>query len=67
MKWIDISDKLPRSCDDILFTDGKKIYKGWLETHEFGEDLVFFNDTYRLAAIWPENITHWMELPKLPT
>jgi hypothetical protein len=70
MKWINLEDKKPKPCVDILFTDGKKIYKGWLETYEPGEDLYFF--TYEKESrnsyfhIFMEGITHWMELPKLP-
>lgn len=68
MKWIKVEDQMPRAAEDILFTDGKEIYKGILETYEFGEDPVFFNeaDNWRDDS-WPEDITHWMPLPKLPT
>lgn len=63
-KWIEVEKKKPSCCDEILFTDGKKIYFGWLETYEFGEELSFYN---AYESEWPENITHWMELPKPPT
>lgn len=66
-KWIKVEDKLPRCCDDILFTDGKKIYKGWLETYEPLEEPSFYNDASgRRAEHWPEEVTHWMALPRLP-
>jgi hypothetical protein len=68
MKWIKVGILAPRPGDDILFTDGKQVFKGWLETHEFGEDLVFCNDSCQLQSdLWPENITHWRPLPELPT
>jgi hypothetical protein len=65
--WIKVQDKLPRFCVDILFTDGKKIYKGWLETYEPLEEPLFYNDTSRRSEEhWPEGISHWMALPPLP-
>ncbi len=67
MKWIKVDHKPPKFCDDILFTDGKKIYKGWLETYEAGEDLSFYNDASGIRANhWPEGVTHWIALLKLP-
>jgi hypothetical protein len=67
MNWIKVQDKWPKCCEDILFTDGKKVYKGWLEAYELGEDALFYNDAFgRLAENWPEHITHWMPLPNPP-
>lgn len=68
MKWIKVEDKRPKPCEDILFTDGEKVYKGWLETHEFGENAVFYNDTHDVLNVehWPEEVTHWMPLPDVP-
>lgn len=66
MKWINLEDKSPQSCEDILFTDGKEIYKGWLETYEPEEELCFYNEKAGFCDHWPENITHWMSLPKPP-
>ena len=67
MTWISIEKTLPKCCEDILFTDGRNIYKGWLETYEPLEEPLFYNtDDRRNADRWPENITHWKELPKLP-
>jgi hypothetical protein len=65
MKWINLHILTPRAAVNILFTDGKNVYKGWLETHEFGEDLVFYNEASETDC-WPENITHWCPLPELP-
>lgn len=70
MKWISVEIKKRSPAIDILFTDGKKIYQGWLEGHNFGDDLVFYNDCCNSALCdhWPENITHWVyyELPEPP-
>ena len=67
MKWTSVDKELPKPAKDILFTDGKEIYKGWLETHTFGEDLLFCNDQSGIfSENWPENVTHWMPLPKPP-
>jgi hypothetical protein len=67
MEWIEMEKQKPNPCIDILFTDGKEIYKGWLETYEECEDLSFCSMRASLLHdAWPENITHWMPLPKLP-
>jgi len=66
MKWKDVKEKRPKACEDILFTDGEKVYKGWLETWEIEEELMFYNvqGSNNDQPYWPENITHWMPLPK---
>lgn len=65
--WIPVEERWPAICTDILFTDGSKIYKGWLECYEPLEDPVFFNDEWgRTTESWPDNVTHWMPLPELP-
>jgi hypothetical protein len=67
MEWIKLEDSLPRCCDDVLFTDGKQVYRGWLETHEPLEDPLFYNQSCEVRAEhWPENVTHWMPLPEPP-
>ncbi len=67
MKWMPIELEKPRFGDEILFTDGKEVYKGWMEGNQFGEDLVFYNDTSQMRKDhWPEDVTHWMHLPRLP-
>lgn len=65
MKWISIDKQKPRVAENILFTDGKEVYAGWLETYEPLEDLVFYN-TLSSHDHWPENITHWMLFPFPP-
>ena len=66
-KWIKVEDRQAPPCKDILFTDGKKVYKGWQETYEPFEDVSFYNDQSGMRADhWPEGITHWMHLPELP-
>lgn len=66
-EWIKVEDQRPKTCVDILFTDGKEIYKGWLETYELEEDPLFYSNKSGFSEHWPENITHWMKLPKLPS
>jgi len=68
MSWIKIEDKLPKAAQEILFTDGKTIYKGWLETTEPLEDLMFYNESWNARGddSWPANISHWKKLPSLP-
>ena len=68
MKWIKVADQDPPLCVDILFTDGQRIFKGWVETMMEEEGLMFFNDVYsRDCDHWPDDITHWMSLPELPS
>ncbi len=63
MKWKKIVREEVPVFDTILFTDGKQVFCGFLETVRPEEDLSFFEFDYRS---WPENITHWMPLPKPP-
>ena len=63
MKWIDIENDRPKSCEDVLFSDGKHVYYGWLETHEFGEELVFYDVVNKE---WPEHVFCWASIPKPP-
>ncbi len=67
MDWISVESVKPKPCVDILFTDGKEIYKGWLETYEDSEELCFCatRESF-IHDLWPENITHWMPMPELP-
>jgi hypothetical protein len=65
MKWISLDDKKPRCCMDILFTDGKKVYYGWLETYFPLEELSFASASCRPIS-FPEGVTHWMPMPKPP-
>lgn len=67
MKWINLEDERPKPCVDILFSDGKKVYAGWLENYEPCEELCFVD---RIGAnrfdTFPEDIEWWMYLPKPP-
>lgn len=66
-KWINAQDELPKICEDILFTDGKDIWKGWVELYDKLEGHVFYADhSSRDKSNWPDNVTHWMPLPELP-
>lgn len=67
MRWkkIDPEDPstFPVRFQDVIFTDGEKVYCGWRETEE-EETLEFMNCIPPLK--WPENVTHWMAFPELP-
>lgn len=66
-RWIAMEIEWPSICEDILYTDGKKIYYGWLETHEPLEEPCFIAKTFgRREDSNPEGVTHWMRLPPLP-
>lgn len=66
--WIPASEKPAISeewpCSkDILFTDGKDIYLGYLsDLSEIGEDFSWLSSNgYEI-----DDVTHWMPLPELP-
>ena len=65
MKWISLEDKIPRCCEDILFTEGKRIYIGWLETYEPLEDLCFTRAVHpgSRECGWIDGITHYESTP----
>lgn len=63
MNWISVNKKLPVICHTIMFTDGKEVFCGWLETYLDNEDQLYYDSVGRG---WPENVTHWMNLPKPP-
>ncbi len=68
MKWISLEEKKPKVAREILFTDGVDVFYGWLESYEFGEELMFYSSGSEgdSCSSWPEDITHWMEIPKPP-
>ena len=67
MEWISTKDRMPEENEDILFTEGKDIYRGYWTTflgkafHQTPPEDQYFGDDFSL-----EQITHWMPLPKLP-
>lgn len=71
-KWIYTEKGLPPCCQTVLFTNGEKVFFGWLETYEFGEDIIFYavadEDGKGGFSVdsWPENVIAWMHLPKAP-
>lgn len=74
MRWnkLDHLDKKtwPKCCWDILFTDGKKVWAGWLETWEESEDLVFYTPFMEPGTRYGqtiENVTHWADWPLPPS
>lgn len=64
MKWISLENEKPDSCVEIIFTDGKKVYFGWLETYEPLEELNFLDACDRYVTI--EGVSHWMKKPSVP-
>lgn len=66
-RWIKVKDKKPHCCEDVLLTDGKTIFLGWLETVFEEEDPLWCAKTSSFREEqWPRDITHWMKLPKPP-
>lgn len=68
MKWVKILKEnpqtKPRTCDDILFTNGEDVWAGWLETWEDHEDPSFYDC---IGKSWPENVSHWAMWPLAPS
>jgi len=72
-KWISLDEKKPKTCETIIFSNGENIFTGWLETHDFGEELIFYafadvrgKTEYKLETYWPDDVQWWMPFPKLP-
>lgn len=65
INWIFLPDR-PRPLTDILFTDGKKVYAGWLETLIPEEGPVFYCP-FDMKGAWPEGIFAWAYFPNPPS
>lgn len=66
MKWISIKEKTPEDYENILFTNGKRVFLGFrvcLEDGDDGRDDFYYYSNERNY----DGITHWMPLPELPT
>lgn len=66
MKWKKIKSKEdapPPMHDVLLYADGK-ILKGWNESVQPEEDPSYCSCEDGLLT--PEEVTHWMKLPKAP-
>ncbi len=66
MEWIDVKekDKLPEDLENILFTDGVHVYKGYRMTSSISE--VDFDYWYSVTDSSVLDVSHWMPLPKPP-
>lgn len=60
--WVSVKDKLPEDLENILFTDGKDVYKGHISKSYLEEDHYW----YSVADHAVEGVKHWMPLPKPP-
>lgn len=61
MKWSSLDKEKPRCAEEIIFSDGKESYFGWLETYAEFEELSFYDC---ISRNWPEGIIEWMYKPK---
>lgn len=67
MKWISVKerDRLPESLAEVIFSDGKGIYKGYrFSAHVTCDDEV--EHWYSITETRIDEVTHWMPLPELP-
>lgn len=67
MSWTSVKekDKLPESLDEIIFTDGKGIYKGYRYAAYVNSNQEV-ERWYSITDTRIEDVTHWMPLPELP-
>ena len=64
MNWISVEDRLPESLEDVLFTEGEGVYKGYRLVSSISE--VDWDYWYSVTETRIEDVTHWMPLPELP-
>ena len=66
MNWISVEDKdkLPEELDEILFTEGQGVYKGYRIEYDLGEER--WNAWFSVSDNKIDDVTHWMPLPELP-
>lgn len=62
LKWIKVVRGFTPFLRQILFTDGKELFVGWLETVQPEEDLQFYD---AVNETWPDDVIYWCELPDI--
>ena len=62
MEWINVKDRLPEDLEDILFFDGKDIFKGHISKSYMDE----FHTWVSVSGNGIYDVTHWMPLPEPP-
>ncbi len=64
VQWISINeiDRLPESLNEVLFTDGQEIFKGYRIQSIIDEPDMWHSSGDQTIY----EVTHWMSLPKLP-
>ena len=74
MEWINVNNELPKVGEEILFTNGKLICKGFYGFRsEFSKDegIGFIDreswDDGTGYDFFEEDTTHWMYLPEMPS
>lgn len=60
-KWISTKDRLPEDGKEVLFYGDSSVMVGWYDAN---------NECWAVTAsdmiAYPEDVTHWMPLPRLP-
>ncbi len=62
MDWIKCVDRFPEEFEDVLFTDGKDVFKGHLYNSGLDDFILWFS----VSESTIDNVTHWMLLPNPP-
>lgn len=67
MEWVNVkeTDKLPESLEEVLFSDGKGVYKGY-RFSSFISASQEVGHWYSTNDDRIDDVTHWMPLPTLP-
>ncbi len=68
MNWISVEDKnrLPPSLEDVLFTDGRNVFKGYRIQTSADDWEIPWHYWHSVTENTIEDVTHWMPLPELP-
>lgn len=71
MKWILLSERLPKEGQGVLITDGKTMVTAEIGDYFERKNCYFWSPVGFSGYEWEydfeyEDVTHWMELPEAP-
>jgi len=62
MEWIECDEKLPEDLINVLLTNKKDVYKGYVMKSSLDGHISW----YTINDFIIDDVTHWMPLPKMP-